>query len=40
MAQDKKTRDAIVTSRDVDTAAELIAERDIHLDPEEALRLR
>jgi len=37
---DEKTRGALVTSRDVDVGAELVAGKDIHLDPEEALRLR
>lgn len=38
--QDEKTHGALVTSRDVDIGAELTIGKDIHLDPEEALRLR
>jgi hypothetical protein len=38
--QDEKTHGALVSSRDVDIGAELTAGKDIHLDPEEALRLR
>ena len=38
--QDEKTRGALVTSRDVDIGAELTAGKDVHIDPEEALRLR
>lgn len=38
--QDEKTQGALVTSRDVDVGAVLTAGKDIHLDPEEALRLR
>ena len=38
--EDEKARGALVTSRDVDIGAELVAGKDIHLDPEEALRLR
>jgi hypothetical protein len=38
--EDEKVQSALVTSRDVDVGAELTAGKDIHLDPEEALRLR
>jgi len=38
--EDEKAQGALVNSRDVDVGAELVAGRDIHLDPEEALRLR
>jgi hypothetical protein len=38
--EDEKARGTFVTSRDVDVGAELAAGKDIHLDPEEALRLR
>ena len=37
---DEKTRGALVTSRDVDVCAELVAGKDVHLDSEEASRLR
>lgn len=40
VTEDEKAHGALVTSRDVDVGAELIAGKDIHLDPEEALRLR
>jgi hypothetical protein len=39
-ATDEKARGALVASRDVDIGAELTAGKDVHLDPEEALRLR
>jgi len=39
-SEDEKTHGALVTSREVDVGAELTAGKDIHLDPEEALRLR
>jgi len=38
--EDEKAQGSLVTSRDVDVGAELTAGKDIHLDPEEALRLR
>ena len=38
--EDEKAQGALVTSRDVDVGAVLTAGKDIHLDPEEALRLR
>jgi hypothetical protein len=38
--QDEKAQGALVNSGDVDVGAELTAGSDIHLDPEEALRLR
>lgn len=38
--QDEKAHGALVTSRDVDIGAELTAGKDIHLDPEEAAKLR
>ena len=38
--QDEKVQGALVASSDVDIGAELTAGRDIHLDHEEALRLR
>ena len=38
--QDEKAQSALVASRDVDVGAELLAGKDVHLDPEEALRLR
>jgi hypothetical protein len=38
--QGEKIQGAVVTSRDVDVGAELIAGKDIHLSPEEASRLR
>jgi len=38
--EDEKAHGALVASREVDVGAELTAGRDIHLDPEEALRLR
>lgn len=39
-SEDEKAQGALVASRDVDVGAELTAGKDIHLDPEEALRLR
>lgn len=38
--QDEKAQGALVASKDVDVGAELTAGKDIHIDPEEALRLR
>ena len=38
--QDEKTHGALVASRDVDIGAQLTVGKGIHLDPEEALRLR
>lgn len=38
--EDEKARGALVAPREVDVGAELTAGKDIHLDPEEALRLR
>jgi hypothetical protein len=40
VTQDEKSHGALVTSQDVDIGAELTAGRDIHLEPEEASRLR
>ena len=38
--QDEKAQGVLVASINVDVGAELTAGKDIHLDPEEALRLR
>ena len=38
--EEEKAQGAFVTSSDVDVGAQLVAGKDIHLDPEEALRLR
>jgi hypothetical protein len=38
--EDEKAQSAPATPRDVDVGAELVAGKEIHLDPEEALRLR
>ena len=38
--QNEKARGTFVAPRDVDVGAELLAGKDVHLDPEEALRLR
>lgn len=38
--EDEKTQSALATPRDVDVGAQLVAGKEFHLDPEEALRLR
>ena len=38
--QGEKAQGVVVAVRDVDVGAELTAGKDVHLDPEEALRLR